>query len=279
MDKAQWIESIIQAFINNLRENTLQNQPPEEAFGPPLVGYSSGDDPLYKAYKEHVGPFHWTPWEIFTETFPDIKTRSGDLTVISWILPQTDATKKDQRHEKLFPSERWVRAKTFGEMFNRKLRAHIVTALQEQGYPAVAPFLSPAWMQQTSDQYGIASNWSERHAAYASGLGTFGLCDGLITPIGKAVRIGSIVANIRLTPTPRPYRDHHAYCLFFAGGTCRKCIDRCPTGAITDAGHDKLKCQSYKNNTCIESIKTRFGLDDDSCGLCQTRVPCESGIP
>jgi epoxyqueuosine reductase QueG len=30
---------------------------------------------------------------------------------------------------------------------------------------------------------------SERHAAYAAGLGTFGLCDGLITSVGKAVRV------------------------------------------------------------------------------------------
>ena len=43
-----------------------------------------------------------------------------------------------------------------------------------------------------SEKYGMASCWSERHAAFVSGLGTFGLCDGLITPVGKAMRCGSV---------------------------------------------------------------------------------------
>ena len=46
-----------------------------------------------------------------------------------------------------------------------------------------------------------------------SGLGTFGLCDGLITPVGKAVRIGSVIAKVRISSSPRPYNVHHAYCL------------------------------------------------------------------
>ena len=61
------------------------------------MGFSRGDDPLYDAYKEHVGPFHWTPWEIFTQTFPEIEAKPEDLTVICWVLSQTRATKSDNR--------------------------------------------------------------------------------------------------------------------------------------------------------------------------------------
>ena len=50
------------------------------------------------------------------------------------------------------------------------------------------------------------------------------------------MRVGSVVAKISLQPTPRPYIDHRAYCLYFANGTCGKCIDRCPVGAITQGG-------------------------------------------
>jgi len=50
----------------------------------------------------------------------------------------------------------------------------------------------------------------------------------LITPKGKAVRVGSVVARLQIPPTARPYTDRHAYCLFFTAGTCRKCIERCP---------------------------------------------------
>jgi len=124
-----------------------------------------------------------------------------------------------------------------------------------------------------------ASTWSERHATYASGLGTFGLCDGLITPLGKAMRVGSVVARIEIPPTPRPYTDHRAYCLFFSKGICGKCIDRCPVGALSEKGHDKVKCRAHLNPTTSEYVKANYGFDGYGCGLCQTAVPCESKIP
>ena len=50
------------------------------------------------------------------------------------------------------------------------------------------------------------------------------------------MRVGSVVAKVPIEATPRPYANHQAYCLFFADGTCGKCIDRCPVRAITEAG-------------------------------------------
>ena len=200
---ANWVEGVIRDFINTSPENTLQNEANEKAWNDPLVGFSRGDDPLYEDYKKHVGPFHWTPLEIFKQKFPEAKVAAKDLTVITWILPQTEATKTDTRKEKEFPPERWARARLYGEEVNDKLRKHVIAALQEKGYKAVAPVLSPQFSRQMSDTYGFASNWSERHAAYAAGLGTFGLCDGLITPRGKAVRVGSVVAQIQI-PCNRP---------------------------------------------------------------------------
>ena len=85
----------------------------------------------------------------------------------------------------------------------------------------------------------------------------FGLCDGLITAKGKAMRVGSVVAKIAIEPTPRPYADHRAYCLFFANGTCGKCIDRCPVRAITEAGHDKEKCRQHLVRSS-EYVKKNF---------------------
>lgn len=275
-----WIERTITNFIDRSDENTLRNQANEKAFVDPLVGFSNGGDLLYQAYKDHVGPFHWTPKEIFDLTFPDLNTDPEELTVISWILPQTEATKADNRRENEFPSERWVRARMFGEGVNVTLRKRMVAALQEKGYKAVSPMLSPEWSRETSEKYGFASTWSERHAAYASGLGTFGLSDGLITSKGKAMRVGSVVARIQIPPTPRPYTDHHAYCLFYTqGGICKKCIKRCPAGAISEVGHDKIECRRYMHETAVNYIKSHYGIEGKGCGLCQTDVPCESKIP
>ena len=278
-DPASWLKSVMVDFIDRSPENTLENTASEKAFETGLLGFSRGDDPLYTAYKMYVGPFHWTPLEIFTKAFPSSGTKAEDLTVISWILPHREATKSDNRKETSYPSERWARARIFGEQVNVKLRGEIVAALQDSGYQAVAPQLFPEWSVKPTETYVMASTWSERHAAHASGLGTFGLCDGLITPLGKAMRTGSVVARIRIPPTPRPYNDHQAYCLYLSRGMCGQCIPRCPVGALSEKGHDKVKCREFLKPVTEEYVKSHYGFDGYGCGLCQTGVPCESKIP
>ena len=165
-----------------------------------------------------------------------------------------------------------------------KLRKPVVATLQASGYEAVPPQLSPVIERKVSERYGLASTWSERHAAYASGIGTFGLLDGLITPKGKAMRCGSVIANIQIPLTVRPYQNHHD-CLYFTEGKCKKCIPGCPAGAITEAGHDKVKCRNYMTPVIEEYAKAHFYLEgyglnfQYGCSLCQTGVPCESRIP
>jgi epoxyqueuosine reductase len=105
-DLASWIVSVIRDFIEKSPENTLQNKANDRAFDTPLVGFSRGDDPIYLRYKESVGTCHWTPLEIFSLTFPEHPAKAEDLTVISWVLPQMEATKADNRKETMFPSER-----------------------------------------------------------------------------------------------------------------------------------------------------------------------------
>ena len=148
------------------------------------------------------------------------------------------------------------------------LRRQVVNSLKKEGYSAVAPMIVPNWTIVKSERFSYASSWSERHAAYAAGLGTFGLCDGLITAKGKAMRVGSVVAKISIKPTPRPYTDHHAYCLFYTDGTCGKCIDRCPARAITESGHDKEKCRQHLVLS-RKHVKKIYQFEGYGCGLCQ----------
>jgi epoxyqueuosine reductase QueG len=69
------------------------------------------------------------------------------------------------------------------------------------------------------------------------------------------------------------------YCLFFSNGGCMACADRCPVGAITEEGHNKKACRDHAGGTRAKYVKERFGFSGYGCGLCQTGVPCESGIP
>lgn len=273
-----WLQSSIKNYCSNSPENSIHMAPGEKVWGEPLVGFSSGADPLYRTIQSDIGEFYLSPLEIFVRTFPEIGISADQLTVISWVLPQSTATKADNRKESTLPSERWAKAKYYGEAFNVSLRKHLVYILRNAGFEAVAPILAPFWGMKTSKRYGMCSNWSERHAAHISGLGTFGLCDGLITPVGKAVRCGSVVARIALPPTPRPYKHHNEYCLFHSHGTCGKCIKKCPAGAISERGHDKNKCADHLK-VAQKYVKEHYGIETDVCGLCQVGVPCESRIP
>lgn len=274
-----WLNEIVTSYVQTSPENSLKMDPDEKAWDDVLVGFSSGADRLYETYKDVVGESHWMPLEVFSIRFPDVVARPEDLTVISWILPQREATRADNRKEAFYPSRRWVQARFPGEEFNNSLRGYVVQELEGKGIKSVSPLLLPEWSWEKSAKYVFSSKWSERHAAYAAGLGTFGLCDGLITSKGKAHRVGSVVANISIPATPRPYDDHHAYCLYFYDGSCNGCRKRCPVGAITEQGHDKVKCWDHAGKTCAEFVKKHYGFDGYGCGLCQTGVPCESSIP
>ncbi len=275
---AQWIREWILGFIAHSPLNSMQNAAGGPAWDGALVGFAAGADPIWQQYREVVGAFHWTPWEVYSQHCPSQPAGAADLTVISWVLPQREPVRNSNRRARKFPSEEWARIRVFGEEFNAALRRHVVESLTAAGHAAVAPMLAPNWTIVHSQRFSYASSWSERHAAHAAGLGTFGLCDGLITARGKAMRAGSVVARVSIPPTPRPYADHRAYCLFFAEGTCGKCIDRCPARAITPAGHDKEKCRLHLVRS-REHVKKAYQFNGYGCGLCQVGVPCEAGIP
>ena len=272
------IEKLIGDFLAASPENTMQDHTGEPAWDDALVGFASGADPIWQQYKEYVGAFHWTPWEVFNQHCRGAPVTAEELTVIAWVLPQRARVRQANRKARKFPAEEWARIRVFGEACNAALRLHVANQLEQQGHVAVAPMLVPNWTIVKSERFSYASSWSERHAAHAAGLGTFGLCDGLITARGKAMRVGSVVARVSIAPTPRPYNDHRAYCLYFADGTCGKCIDRCPVRAITEAGHDKEKCRQHLGRS-REHVKKTYRFEGYGCGLCQVGVPCEAGIP
>jgi epoxyqueuosine reductase QueG len=237
------------------------------------------DDPLFKDYKKIIGRFHFSPRDIFDLTFGK-SDRNKELSVISWVLPISEDTRKANRKATKFPSLLWSHTRYFGEPFNDRLRDHVVSLLKRKGYKAVAPTNSPRFIHHMhAPKVGFTSNFSERHAAYACGLGTFALCDGFITPRGKAMRVGTVVTDLVLTPSDKPYPHHHANCLYYFNGTCKVCTTRCPCGAITSKGHDKTKCYEYMHNVSSPAKSTEYGVEITGCGLCQTKVPCEFKIP
>ena len=287
VDLAVFIRTFIDRFLAVPENNNLGDGTTGKAWGGFLVGFSSGADELYPFLKQHIGDFHWAPAEAFAlgmaaegaAVLADGPAPPDELTVVSWALCHTAETKAANRRETRFPSEPWARARIFGQRGSRSLHRALITALNAQGYEAVAPSLIPQVGECESREYGQSSTWSERHVAHISGLGTFGLSGGLITECGQAVRLGSIIVRAKIEATERPYDDPFAYCLYYSRGSCGVCAKRCPVCSVSERGRDKTACARHLEPATAEYVKREYGFDGYGCGMCQTAVPCESKIP
>ena len=98
------LEQIIKNFIKESAFNRRTQLDQGIYWEGPLVGFASGTDPLFFEYKTLIGPFHQTPREIIATAlrekgqalpFSEIE----QISVISWILPATEETRKSNRKE------------------------------------------------------------------------------------------------------------------------------------------------------------------------------------
>lgn len=246
-----------------------------------LLGAASGADSLFESFSapDACGAQHCTPLALFRRAMPKTSCRAQDLSVICWVLPQSAETRRENRAQSELPAPRWGLAKLRGEEFYIKMGRALEQRLNSGGIPAFFPMGHPEIVKRFSDdRLFLSSFWSERHACFAAGLGTFGLCDGLITPAGKAHRCGSIIVKARVTPTPRTYLGLHDYCPYFTNKSCGTCAKRCPVEAISESGHNKEKCHTFLHGEAAALFHAN-GFDVSACGLCQTGVPCEDRIP
>lgn len=237
-------------------------------FEPPLVGFASADDPMFVEFKKEsvIGPLFRLPGEWF----------EGAVTVISYFLPFTEAVRRSNYDGKL-PSEDWMHGRFLGEKFNHAVRCFLVNELEKMGGKAVIPALHEIYR---ADYDNFSSNWSERHIAYAAGLGTFGLSRGLITKKGIAGRFGSAITDLKFQVSARTFSNPFQNCPYFSDQSCGACVERCPSGAITESGKDKSACHRF---TRIEDhareMRVKYNYDHSVCGKCQVDVPCEDCIP
>ncbi|MDR1193233.1 MAG: epoxyqueuosine reductase, partial [Peptococcaceae bacterium] len=235
----------------------------------PLVGFAEADDPLFERFRDQavIGPHYLTP----TEWLP------GAKTVISFFTPYTAEVRNADRGNFDWPTFQWLHARIDGQKLIGELAVFLQEQLREAGWRALIPGTDPRFRSvrlpypdDPAKVYGNSSNWSERHAAFACGLGTFSLNRGLITRRGIAGRFGSLVTDLTLPPDPRPYGDEpFAYC-----SRCGVCAKHCPAQAISlTEGKSNQACAAF-----LDRVKARHA-PYYGCGKCQLDVPCESGVP
>ena len=234
-------------------------------FDAPEVGVARADDGLFKEFQQSalIGPTHRLPSDWIENA----------RSVISYFLPISDWINEANRTGDR-PSESKVFARFYGELFSERLRRRLVSYLLDAGYQAVAPTLTPDFSVKDMN-----SNWSERHVGYAAGLGTFGLHAGLITRRGTSGRIGSVVTDLELPPSPRPEGGYQAYCLHARGFRCGQCLPRCPAKALHYSGKDQEACSDYLKKVQGPWCQRTYGFAYSPCGKCYVAIPCESVCP
>jgi epoxyqueuosine reductase len=275
----QMIESEVKSFVQRSPLNRMPDDENQPIFDEPLVKFADGNDPLFEQFKSAISPDHLTPPEALFMAYNRKPEEDGKLiSVISWVLPIAIETRKSNHDQKDGPSKPWAFTRWYGEKFNDALRKHVVTMLTIRGFVTTAPAIQPYFKTMYNDK-GAYSNWSERHIAYVAGQGTFSLSDGFITEKGIAHRCGSVVTDVKLIPSTRTATTPYSNCLYYANKSCNACIARCPAGAITEAGHDKIKCHDYQQSIEFSQLRKEYHVDNTGCGLCQTNVPCESINP
>lgn len=125
-------------------------------------------------------------------------------------------------------------------------------SLNGRAFTDSAPVLERAWLKE-------------------AGLGWIGKnTNALTTSHGSYFVIGELIIDTELEYDTPTFRD---YC-----GTCTKCIDACPTGAITQAGEvDSTKCISYLtieyHGEFNEQTPDNFANYMFGCDVCQQVCP------
>ena len=253
MDLSQ-IEMVVRDFWKQSPLNTLAELNGLQIFSEPLFGVAAADDPIFAEFLQEdvVGRQHFLPGQWLADS----------RAVLSYFLPFSREVREANRGMGQ-PAREWLYGRIEGELFNKALSAFLADWFHKQGHAALVP-ATDARLQVVHRR----SNWSERHVAYAAGLGTFGLSCSFITRQGSAGRLGSVVVTAPLTPTPRYYSRKDENC-----NQCGACIRRCPPLAITEQGKDHEVCAGYLDRV-LARFQPRYG-----CGKCQTAVPCEAQIP
>lgn len=123
--------------------------------------------------------------------------------------------------------------------------------------------------------YADVSPVDERFLGYLGGLGFIGHNDLLIHPtFGTYMMLGTILIDQAMTQdAPSPLEQ--------GCGTCTKCIDACPGGALSKEGFIKEHCVSYQSQmkdpltlTQVKKFKTFIW----GCDVCQRVCPKNAGL-
>ena len=257
----------ITEFIENYVAEYERRDEIATKYGEPLVGFADAYHPYIQGLPEFISPSHDLPQNVV----PDAKT------IIAYYIPFTRELAKTNRTEGILASPEWARAYEETNALFGELNAALIEFIHAKaGHAGISP-KAATWNPELK-----ISDWSQRHIAYAAGLGTFGLNNMLITKRGCCGRYSTVITNLDIEPD-EPIETE--YCLFKKNGSCGVCAKNCPAGALTTEGYDRSRCYELclKNAAIYQDFGSSYLTEDgtepnsegsDVCGKCITSSPC-----
>lgn len=205
--------------------------------------------------KGYQGSMHWME-NHFEKRIDPTKLVPGAKSVISLVFNyHTDKEQKDPDAPKI---SKYAYGEDYHFVLKRKLKSLLSWITDQVGEVNGRCFVDSAPVMERE--------WAKR-----SGLGWLGKNTLLIHPKkGSYYFLAEIILDLEL-PIDHPIKD---YC-----GTCRKCIDACPTNAFSNEGYllDASKCISYLTIELKEEIPEAFSGQMEGwafgCDICQEVCP------
>ncbi|MBR0138399.1 MAG: hypothetical protein IJM15_08300 [Erysipelotrichaceae bacterium] len=262
------IIELTEKIFHNCSDNTV-HLPEEDCDIPildePLIGFASATDPLFDELKSNpqaIGEGYMTPREWMED--------SGSVLV--FFFPFTEDVRSRLARSKTVITEAWKYGYPAGSALAKAIISELREQLTEKGLKVIEPSSTqrsqvPAITEGEEDVHHIV-NWSNRHAGFIAGLGTFGMHRHFISEKGCCGTFAALITDCELVPTERTYTDIYENCL-----RCGKCAVNCPGKAIAPNGLRNLKkCAEYG-----AYLREKYG--GGGCGRCMVDVPCEFRNP
>lgn len=183
--------------------------------------------------------------------------RSLICVALNYYTPETHSS--DPEHGKI---SRYAWGRDYHRVLHKRLKA-LTQWLQQQG--------EAAQVDLQARYYADTGPVQDKVWAQKAGLGWIAKNGNLITrQYGSWVFLGEIVTTLALPPDP----PHSAHC-----GTCTRCLEACPTGAITQPHQvDANRCIAYhtienRADTLPDTITPHLQNWVAGCDICQDVCP------
>lgn len=245
----EFIKNTIVEFIDKYcEENNIKN-----IWEEPIVGFADANSDYIKNLKNIVLKSHYSPKDFLEDA----------TIIVCYFLPFKRDIGKSNKVEGL-PSQIWADAYIVTNEMTQHVNEYIVHQIEKLGYKAVNPVNAGKF-----DQNILKSKWSQRHLAYAAGIGTFGINNLLISEKGSCGRYFSVITNLDVK-SDEPIKEDR--CMYKKDKSCGICVKRCKKGALTYEEFDRFKCSAK-----LEKNKKEVGAA--VCGKCAVELPCSYKNP